>query len=59
MAEALDGDVFLLRAGALKRCRKCNVPFSGEGDYCPTCAFRKKNPFGFVTNPREHLAGSR
>lgn len=59
MEEVLDGDVVILRAGTLKRCRKCNVPFTGEGNYCPTCAFRKKNPFGFVTNPREHLAGSR
>jgi ferredoxin len=57
--EVLEGQVDTLHTGRLKRCRKCNVPFRGEGVYCPTCAFRKKNPFGFVTNPREHLAGSR
>ena len=59
LAEVLEGEVTLLRSGTLKRCRKCNATFQGEGEFCPTCAFRKKRPFGFVRNPREFLASGR
>ncbi|KXK13810.1 MAG: putative Fe hydrogenase large subunit [Chloroflexi bacterium OLB15] len=54
VAEALDQSPVTLHTGALKRCQKCHVVFKGEGDYCPTCSFRRKNPFGYRRNPLEN-----
>ena len=38
----------LLRHDTLYHCKKCKVPYAGgeNGGLCPTCAFRRDNPFG-------------
>jgi formate hydrogenlyase subunit 6/NADH:ubiquinone oxidoreductase subunit I len=36
----------VLLQGELKSCKRCRTAFSGEGDLCPTCAFRRKHPAG-------------
>jgi len=35
-----------LTNGELRQCQRCKVAFSGDTDLCPTCAFRRQNPFG-------------
>ncbi len=49
----LIGDPVLLRSGALHRCIKCGGRYAGAFDegYCPTCAFRRHNPFAVVKPP--------
>lgn len=49
------GEVFgdskpgVLFQGAFKRCKGCNSLFaSDEGDLCPMCVFRRRDPFGSV-----------
>lgn len=43
----------LLRQGDLVRCERCRAWFAARPDVrlCPTCAFRKQNPFGSRTVP--------
>jgi ferredoxin len=48
LAELVAVEPMVLRAGALKLCSKCNAPFAAamEGNLCPICDFRQRNPFG-------------
>jgi len=48
LPSVVSGEAKTLRAGALRRCRKCGVPFAVQGDeeLCPVCDFRRRNPFG-------------
>ncbi len=39
-------DPVTLFTGLLQTCKRCKTRFSGDGDLCPACAFRRKNPFG-------------
>ena len=48
VGEILDDEPVMIYAGQVKRCRRCNTPFAGEGDLCPPCDFRQKNPFGLM-----------
>jgi ferredoxin len=41
-----EAEQFVLLQGALKSCKRCRTDFSGEGDLCPTCAFRRRHPSG-------------
>jgi formate hydrogenlyase subunit 6/NADH:ubiquinone oxidoreductase subunit I len=41
-----EAERFVLLQGALKSCKRCRTDFSGEGDLCPTCAFRRRHPSG-------------
>ncbi|MBP6298052.1 MAG: 4Fe-4S binding protein [Anaerolineae bacterium] len=52
-ADIVDGAVVTLRSGTLKHCKKCHVAFVGPDDYCPTCDFRRRNPFGHSILPRK------
>lgn len=52
VADIFASEPVVLHEGALKRCKKCHVVFRGEGEYCPTCAFRRQNPFGRAAVPR-------
>lgn len=46
--EVLSGDVIELRSGRLQACPKCGAKFAAaaDGELCPVCEFRQKNPFG-------------
>lgn len=48
LLSVVGGEAVTLRAGALRRCRKCGVQFAvqGDEDLCPVCDFRRRNPFG-------------
>ena len=46
-AEILDPEPITLIQGTYKHCKKCHTAFHGLDEYCPTCAFRKANPFGY------------
>lgn len=47
LAEFIAAEPIMLKAGALKKCSKCNAMFAAniEGDLCPICDFRRRNPF--------------
>jgi ferredoxin len=57
--DVLDGTVVTLYTQSLKTCKKCHATFKGDGDFCPSCDFRRKNPFGYVADPREFLNARR
>ncbi|MEQ6900098.1 4Fe-4S dicluster domain-containing protein [Nocardioides sp. YIM 152588] len=45
---AASGDVELTRVET-RACARCSTPHpAGEGDLCPTCAYRRAHPFGSV-----------
>jgi ferredoxin len=39
----------VLLQGELTSCKRCRTPFSGEGDLCPVCAYRRQHPAGSRT----------
>ena len=45
--------VTILKEGDLALCENCNVAYATTPDthFCPTCNFRKKNPFGSIIPP--------
>lgn len=53
-AEVLQNAPVTLYTDTIKRCQKCHTVFKGEGDFCPACGFRRKNPFGYHPNPLEN-----
>lgn len=57
--DVLSGVTVTLYRQQLKTCHKCHATFTGDGDYCPTCAFRRRNPFGSVADPRAYLPTKR
>ena len=48
LAEFIAREPMMLHAGTLKQCVKCNARFAAqiEGNLCPICDFRRRNPFG-------------
>lgn len=48
---AADATPVRLVEGALKACMRCRTHFAGPGDLCPTCAYRRSNPFGSRLRP--------
>jgi ferredoxin len=40
-----------LISGEVKTCARCHATFAGPGDLCPTCAYRRRHPFGSVPRP--------
>jgi len=51
-ADVVEGKRAILLNGILKQCKKCHARFTGVGDFCPPCEFRKKHPFGYIANSR-------
>jgi len=53
LAEFIASAPMMLHTGALKHCAKCNTRFAAhlEGNLCPICDFRRRNPFGSL-HPR-------
>lgn len=43
-----EAEQFVLLQGALKSCKRCRTDFSGEGELCPTCAYRRRHPSASV-----------
>lgn len=43
-----DAERFVLLQGALKSCKRCRTDFSGEGELCPICAYRRRHPSASV-----------
>ncbi len=52
--ELVASEAVSLRAGALRECVRCHAKYAGNsgGRLCPTCHFRKSNPFGSRRPPR-------
>ncbi len=48
LAEFIASEPMTLKSGTLKQCDKCNTWFAAhiEGNLCPICDFRRRNPFG-------------
>ena len=48
-----EGKEMVLREGSLSKCEKCGSFFASKPDtyVCPTCANRRKNPFGSIVPP--------
>ncbi len=46
-------DAILLHEGALARCEQCKATYAAKPDtyVCPTCEYRRKNPFGSKLPP--------
>jgi ferredoxin len=47
VAEFLEPERYVVRTGQFQRCRKCGARITGDRDICPTCDFRRQNPFGY------------
>jgi ferredoxin len=41
-----DDNTITLTSGELRQCQRCKTTFSGQSNLCPTCDFRRQNPFG-------------
>ena len=48
----------VLLEGELKSCKRCHAGFSGEGDLCATCAFRRRHPAGSILRAPGASAGN-
>ncbi|MBI5650039.1 MAG: 4Fe-4S binding protein [Chloroflexi bacterium] len=60
LAEFIASAPMTLHTGALKQCAKCNARFAAhlEGNLCPICDFRRRNPFGSL-RPRAQREAQR
>lgn len=51
-----EAEQFVLLEGVRKSCKRCRTDFSGEGELCPTCAFRRRHPSGSILRSSGHAS---
>ena len=50
-SEVLAAETSPVRAGLVRRCARCGTAHRGQGDLCPVCTQRTRNPFGSQLPP--------